>query len=196
MLDLKIKSFTLLRTRDIHFGRNKDNARLNSSGTDPEGLWSYITQGLNIANRTDHDLARRLFELGCFQLTASCNNLKDEYESASNDYSEAVKGLTFEKTRQIEETATKAVQVCGRVANIDEAVLIKVGQDESPPVHLAISYRVRALRAERQMAIQTPYDFHIDYTELRKQLKARPPIDEVEQEFPYFWQKLRTTFAQ
>ena len=99
MIDL-FKNLTLVKTRDIHIGRNESNDKPHSTGTDPDGLWSYVTQGLNVDSRRENDLAKRWFDLGYRQLTATCNNLKDEYESASTSYSEAVQGLTSENIRQ------------------------------------------------------------------------------------------------
>ena len=55
-----------------------------------------------------------------------------------------------------------------------------------------LSQRATALRAQRQLALQTPYDDHYDYTDLRERLKSRPPISEVEQELPYFWVEMRS----
>ena len=70
-----------------------------------------------------------------------------------------------------------------------------MGANETPTFHRALSLKAKAERAERQIAIQLAAGNHMNYGALRKRLKSRPPIREVELELPYFWQELRRKLA-
>ena len=179
----------------IDFRRQVYNIRLGGEGADSGGLWSYITQGLSIDTGLKRRYASGMFDLGYFQLTASCNNLRGEMESAHDSYLECVDGLSTAEILGIDEIATRAIVVEGDQAKINHVMLARAGEDVSPQVHRAMSYRARGLRAERQMALSVPHDYYTDYTKLRRQLKTRPPIDEIEQDLPFFWRQLRTDLA-
>ena len=134
--------------------------------------------------------------IGLRTINPFCNNLEGAKEEAICAYRETINGLTTEQINHIKVVGTNAVYMQNGTARINDEYLMNTGLNESPQVHKAMSYRTRLLRAERQLALQIPKDYHRDYTELRKLIKARTPIKEIEQELPSFWIKLRTTFLE
>ena len=189
MFDVNLVKLKNLLT--LVFVLNGRHTETNHKPADPDGLWDFITQGLNINTNSKQLHARNMFALGNTQLTAPCNNLRGEMESAYDGYLESIDDLSTAEIRRIDEVATEAIVATIRGVTIDQDMLFAAGNGLAPQAHRALSYKVRELRAGRQLAVLIPHDYHRDYTDLRRRLRTRPPIHEVEQDLPSFWQRLR-----
>ena len=160
-----------------------------------DSLWHYLTSDLKIKTSRNTQYAVGMFGLGWQQLTANCANLEGEISKAERDYQETRNKLSEREAEEVERLAESVVWIrkWGKrdFAKVDEEKLAELGSPINPAMHLALSQRAIILRAQKQLAIQTPHDYHNDYTDLRGKLKSRPPISEIEQELPYFWVEMR-----
>ena len=182
------------------FGRPQHEQNWRRIEHDPEGHWDYVTQGLEIRTSKQWEFAVLMYQLGLFQLTATCNNLEAEFNDAQAKYKEAVVGLADFEIEHVKRVARESVTVrcwgTSSHAQIDKQFLMKAADQGKPQVHKAISWLAVALRAEKQIAIQIPTGYHRDYGDLRTRLKSQPSIQEVELELPFFWQEMRCTLVK
>ena len=121
--------------------------------------------------------------------------LEGDISKAERDYQETRNELSEREAEEVERLAESVVWIrkWGKrdFAKVDEEKLAELGSAINPVMHLALSQRAIVLRAQRQLAIQTPHDYHNDYTDLRGKLESRPPISEIEQELPHLWVIMR-----
>ena len=192
MIDINIIKNLSLKFR---FKRPKPETEYQYGNEERDSLWNYLTSDLKIKTSRDREYAVRMFGLGWDQLTANCFNLEGEISKAESDYGEARNKISEQEAEEVERLAESVVWIrkWGKTdfAKIDEDKLAELGYEIKPQMHLALSQRAIMLRAQRQLAIQTPSQSHADYTDLRERLKERPGIAELEQELPYFWMKMR-----
>ena len=168
---------------------------------DPEGLWGYVTQGLDVGKGRRLEWAHFMYGMGLDQLTAWIFNLEGKIEEAEDSYDRCIRGLCDEEVERIKSLASEAVVIENKdgihaSTQIDEVFIREAGKKETAQMHRAIVLKAQAMRAERQLAIQLASSDHRDFTDLRRRLTCRPPIHEVEAEFPYWWKELRRELAQ